>query len=122
MSLVDQNLLLRPSYQMVLLDVHWSALEVYSFSLNEIISSSCFKQRLHKLKQVTRPPQISFYLLQTSNKIKPNISHSIWSLGFQKAITLRVRCLSKEDNPTWLKESYQGAFKKSLIFNREAFN
>lgn len=63
MSLMDQNLLIRPSYQIVLLDVHWSALEESSFSQNEIISLSCFKQRLHKLKQISDSSSTSFILL-----------------------------------------------------------
>lgn len=55
MSSVDQNKSLIPYYQIVLSKVHWSILEVYSFFLNEKISSSNFKQRLRKLKQISDP-------------------------------------------------------------------
>lgn len=98
MSSVDQNQSHRPFYQIVLSKVHWSVLEIHSFFLNEIISSSYFKQRLPKLKQ-----RVSFYLLQTRNKIGLNIFPYIRSLGLTKTVTLHVRSLSKGNNPIALK-------------------
>lgn len=51
-----------PALLIVLLHGHWSALEVH-FSLNEIISLSCFKQRLHMLKQISDYSSTNFILL-----------------------------------------------------------
>lgn len=126
MSSVDQNQSLRPYYQTVLLNVHWSVLEIYSFFLmrwfpHPISSKGCVSSN----KSVTPPPQVSFYLLQTRNKIGIHIFPYIWSLGLLKTVSLHVRSLCKENNPILLKFKRGSKLllrRNHSLFNREARN